>query len=722
MHSMIFAAALLITGSSPADETLSFSTDVQPILTKLGCNQGACHGSQYGKGGFKLSLRGFDDPADYFEIVKASKGRRIVLGDPELSLFIAKPSMKVPHQGGKKLIEGSSEYKTLLRWVEQGSPAPAVKEPQLKELFVSPAEIVAKPGARLKVAVTAKFDDGLSEDVSDRASFDSSSPAVAAVDAAGQASIVGKGEAVVMVRYLDRVGVCRLVSPYQNGDIKAGADFKPRNLIDERWLAKWKQLGLSPTTECTDAEFFRRIHLDTLGIVPQRDEVEKFLADKRPDKRDRAIEAVLARPEYVDYWTNKWGDLLRNNRNLLQEKGMWAMHQWLRSIFRDNVPMDRFVGELLTASGSPYQEGPANFYRVGRQPEDWAENAAQVFLGVRMQCARCHHHPFENISQQDYYGMTAFFTRVGTKRSMEFGLQSQDSVVYVREAGEARHPRTGQIVKPKPLGDGGATSSEEPDDRRRILANWLADRSNPALAKNIVNRYWGYYFGRGLVHPIDDLRVTNPASCPELFDELAKDLIAHDYDVKRLLRLLMQSRVYQSSSEGSSTADFDSENKYFTHYTVKRLSAEQLLDAVDSVCGTQERFNGLPEGYRACTLPDTSIPSRFLDAFGRPRREIACECERTDSPNMAQALQLLTGSLLNAKVQNPQGRIGAIIKKKAKPEEAVRELYFASYCRPPSDAELKAAASLVGQAPNLKEGLEDLLWAMLNSREFQFVH
>jgi len=714
-------ALLAAPALAHADDTMSFATDVQPILTKLGCNQGSCHGSQYGKGGFKLSLRGFDDQADYFEIVKASKGRRVVLGDPELSLLLAKPTMQIPHKGGKKIVEGSHEYKALLRWLEQGAPPPASKEPKLIQLLVSPAEQVTKPRAKVKIAVTAKFDDGTSEDAADRASFDSSSPGVATVDASGIASIIGKGEAVVMVRYLDRVAVCRLVAPFQPTDPKAFDGFKPRNVIDERWAAKWKQLGLAPSDACSDAEFFRRIHLDTLGIVPTREEVETYLADRRPDKRDRAIESVLSRPEYIDYWTNKWGDLLRNNRNLLQEKGMWAFHQWLRSIFRDNVPMDRFVADLLTATGSPFQEGPANFYRVGRQPEDWAENAAQVFLGVRMQCARCHHHPFENISQQDYYGMTAFFARVGTKRSMEFGIQSQESVVFMRETGEARHPRTGQVVKPKPLGAAAPSASEDPDDRRRDLANWLSDRSNLALARNVVNRYWGYYFGRGLVHPIDDLRVTNPAACAELFDDLAKDLASHDYDVKRLLRLIMQSRVYQSASAGNASSACDSENKYFTHYTVKRLSAEQLLDAVDVACGTRERFNGLPDGFRASTLPDTSIPSRFLDAFGRPRREIACECERTDSPNMTQALQLLTGSLLNAKVQNPQGRIAALVKKKTAPANAVRELYFAAFCRPPTDAEVKSAVALVGQSPNLKEGLEDLLWAMLNAREFQFV-
>lgn len=721
MRFLPIAAIALIAPPIHADDAMSFATDVQPVLTKLGCNQGACHGSQYGKGGFKLSLRGFDDPADYFEIVKATKGRRIVLGEPELSLLIAKPSMKIPHKGGLKLVEGSTEYKTLLKWIDQGAPGPVPKESRLTQLIVSPTEQVVRPGDKLRIAAKAAFDDGTTEDVGDRASFDSSSPTVVSIDADGHAKIIGAGEAVVMVRYLDRVAVCRLASPYPDVKPNPAATFKPKNLIDERMAAKWKQLGLSPAPECTDAEFFRRIHLDAIGVVPQRAEVEAFLADPNPDKRDRAIEAVLARPEYVDFWTNKWGDLLRNNRNLLQEKGMWAMHQWLRSVFRDNVPMDQFVAEMLTATGSPYQEGPANFFRVGRQPEDWAENAAQVFLGVRMQCARCHHHPFENISQQDYYGMTAFFSRVGSKRSMEFGIQSQETVLFLRENGEARHPRTGQIVKPKPLG-GKAVSGEEPSDRRRELADWLSDRSNLALAKNIVNRYWGYSFGRGLVHPIDDLRVTNPAACPEALDDLAKDLVAHDYDVKRLLRLILQSRTYQASSVGSPSAAVDSENKYFTHYAAKRMSAEQLLDAVDVACGTRERFNGLPEGFRASTLPDTTIPSRFLDAFGRPRREIACECERTDSPNMSQALQLLTGTLLNAKVQNAQGRVAGLLKKKATPPDAVRDLFFATFCRPPTDAELKSSVDLVGKAPNMKEGLEDLLWAIVNSREFQFVH
>ncbi|HVJ80372.1 MAG TPA: DUF1549 and DUF1553 domain-containing protein, partial [Planctomycetia bacterium] len=559
------------------------------------------------------------------------------------------------------------------------------------------------------------------EKVADRASFDSSSPSVATVSPDGVIKVVGVGEATVMVRFLDRVAVCRIQVPYAAPDAAAFSSFKPRGKIDEMVLARWKLLGLPPANVCTDADFLRRIYLDVLGLAPPLETLKAFLADTHPDKRDRAIDAVLARPEYADYWAYKWGDLLRNNRNLLQEKGMWAFHRWLKASFRDNVPFDKFVAELLTATGSPYQEGPANFFRVGNQPEDWAENTAQVFLGVRVQCARCHHHPFENISQADYFGMAAFFSRLASKPSGEFGIYGQDRVVYVRDVGEARHPRTGQTMRPQPLGGKPVPAGEaDPFDRRRDLVKWLADAKNPALAKNVVNRYWGYLFGRGLVHPIDDIRVTNPASCPELFDYLAADLIERKYDVKQLIRELLRSQVYQLASVGNPASAVDADNKYFARYTPKRLTAEQLLDSIDYACGTQERFNGLPDGFRASSLPDTTFGNRFLDAFGRPRREVSCECERGDSPNMAQALQLLTGSLLNRKVQDPAGRISKLAKAKTKAPDAVREIYLTALCRSPSESELAEGVALVASAPSLKEGLEDFLWAMLNTREFQF--
>ncbi len=381
--------------------------------------------------------------------------------------------------------------------------------------------------------------------------------------------------------------------------------------------------------------------------------------------------------------------------------------------------MDEFARQLITAVGSPYQNGPANFYRVADNPNEWAENTAQVFLGVRIQCAQCHHHPFESIAQKDYYSMAAFFARVGRKNSQEFGLFGRDSVIFIRDSGEARHPRTGELLPPTPLG---GTAVDDPLDRRRAFADWLTNPKNLGLARNLANRYWGYYMGRGLVHPIDDIRATNPASCPEVLEALAKDLIERRYDVKHLLRTIMCSHVYQTSPVPHPASVVDADNKFCARYSVKRMSAEQLLDAIDFACGTREKFAQLPSGYRAIALPDTNVNSRFLDIFGRPKREITCECERADTPNMSQALQFMTGTLLNRKATDSNGRVAKLMKEKAPIEQAVKEVYLCTVSRPPSAVEANEAAKLIQTAGSPKEGLEDLLWTLLNTREFQFVH
>lgn len=705
------------TTMARADRVVHFKTDIQPILTKQGCNQGACHGSQHGKGGFKLSLRGFDDVADYQEIVKSGKARRALLSEPELSLLLTKPTLDVPHKGGERIKRGSDDYDVILSWLEQGAPGPGEKDRNLQRIVITPAEAIVEPGSVVSLEVMAVYDDGSQESVLHKATFDSGSPGVAEVGQDGTVTAKGAGESAIMVRYLGKVGVSRVLIPY--GESVGLEVFSVRNRIDDLWLEKWSKLGLSPARICSDTDFFRRIHLDTLGTLPTAEEVRAFVVDTSLDKRDKAIDAVLQRPEYVDFWAYKWGDLLRNNRNQLGEKGMWSFHNWLRASFRENKPMDKFTEEIITAVGSPFQNGPANFYRVGRSAPDWAENAAQVFLGVRIQCARCHHHPFESISQSDYYGLVAFFSRVGTKGSQEFGIFNTDTVVFVRDTGDASHPQTGKVMKPTPLG---GEPTDDPLDRRRALAQWLLNRENPGLARNLANRYWGYYLGRGLVDPIDDIRASNPASCQEVLDFLARDLIDHDYDIKHLLRTIMSSHVYQLSSTGREESQLDAANKYFTHYTAKRLTAEQLLDAIDAACGTQEKFAQLPVGYRAISLPDSNVQSKFMDDFGRPKREMACECERSDTPNMTQALQFMTGDLLNGKVSAKTGRIERMVAEKKTVPEAVQEIYLNTVSRFPTADEAEKAAILVQRAPSVREGLEDLLWAMLNTREFQFNH
>ena len=742
-----FVAFFTLIAMSPAhaDEPVSFINDIQPILTKLGCNQGACHGAQYGQGGFKLSLRAFDDPADHVELVRGAFGRRIKNSAVEESLLLTKPLMDVPHGGGRRVRKESWAFETLVKWIRQGAPGPQANDRKLKQVVVTPTESILQPGQQALLTAKAVYEDGFEEPIERKASFDSMNASVVEVTPEGQITATGKGETVVMVRYLGTVTVSRIVVPF--GQSVGLESFAKNNYVDELWVEKWRKTGLSPTKLCTDEEFFRRIHLSTIATLPAIDDLKAFVADTDPDKRNKAIDRVLQRPEYMDFWAYKWGDLLRNNRNSLQKKGMWSLHNWLRASFRDNKPMDQFATELITAVGSPYQNGPVNFFVNGYQ-EEWTEATAATFLGVRVQCAKCHHHPYENISQADYHSLRAFFARVGKKSSWEFGIQGGEFVIYVNDTGEVGHPRTGAILPPKPLG---AAPSDDPVDRRRALAAWLVDKSNPAYARNLVNRYWGYYFGRGLVSPIDDMRVTNPAANAELLDALARDLIAHNYDVKHLLRTIMRSHVYQLSSLSSplplgeggrrpgegpevkpptnSTDPHtnppthpDGDNRYVTHFSPTRLKAEQLLDAVDFACGTQEKFPEVPLGFRAISLPDSNFPNEFLDAFGRPRRVIACECERSDTPSMTQALLMISGGLLNRKVNDGNGRIAKLVKANTPADQVVTELFLCTLSRSPTVEEQQAALAEIATASSPQEGYEDFLWTLLNTREFQFNH
>jgi uncharacterized protein DUF1553/uncharacterized protein DUF1549 len=444
-----------------------------------------------------------------------------------------------------------------------------------------------------------------------------------------------------------------------------------------------------------------------------------FLADKDSGKRARAVDKVLDRPEFVDFWTLKWGDLLRINRDLLNDKGMWSFHNWVRASLRDNKPVDGMVRELITAEGSTATEGAANYFVVSNGSADWAETTAQLFLGVRMQCAKCHHHPFEKWSQDDYAGMAAFFVRLGTKSSQEFGIFGSERIIFLRPTGEQGHLRTGRVVPPHPL-DG--PTMDDVTDRRRRLADWLTTPTNPFFARNFANRFWAYTMGHGLVEPIDDMRATNPASNPELLDALAADFAEHKFDLKHFLRTIFVSHAYQRSAAVSPGNAADAANVYHTRYTRKRLTAEQLADALDFATGTREKYQGLPAGTRAIQLPDTKVRSFLMDVFGRPARQVACECERTAQPNIAQALHLLNGDFLNRKIDDPKGRVATLVKAKAPTADLIAQLYLASLSRPPRPEEAARARDWLAAAPSPKDGASDLLWVLLNSREFLFNH
>jgi hypothetical protein len=703
-----------VTGAA-GPRLVSFRNEVEPVLTKLGCNQGACHGSQHGKGGFKLSLLGFEPEVDFTAIVKSAEARRVTPFAPEESLILLKPTLAVAHGGGKRMDPDSAAYQLLTLWLEQGAPGPREDDPRIVALKVYPQTRHMEPGQDQHLTVQAVMSDGAQRDVTAEARFDSLNEAVATVQPSGLARTIGRGEANIMVRYQGHAAMARLTVPF--GPAKPFL-FPARNLVDLHAAARWRELGLAPSPPCSDAEFLRRAMLDTIGTTPTPDEVEDFLADPDHDKRARLVDRLLDRPEYVDYWTLKWGDLLRVNSEKLGAQGMLAFNLWLRDSFRSNKPVNQMVEQLVTAQGSIFSNGPANFFRVAGTPEDLAETTAQVFMGVRLQCARCHHHPFEAYGQDDYYGLAAYFARIRSKGSDEFGLFGREQVVYVADSGEVYQPRSGKKMVPRPLGDGPV---DDPVDRRRALASWLTQRNPRWLARNIVNRYWGYLMGKGLVNPIDDLRETNPPTNPELLEALARAFIDSGFDLKNLLRLILTSRVYQLSA--AMTVDNRLDNMFFTHYMIKRLTAEQLLDAINAATGTTEKFRLRPAGTRAIALPDTTYASYFLDTFGRPGRAIACECERSGDPNLSQALHLMNGDLLNRKLLQPRGRLAGLLRDpKLTDATLIRRLYLLAFDRGPTAQEIEQAQVLIAEAPERAAGAQDLFWALLNSKEFLFNH
>jgi len=710
-----------------ARPAVSFREDVIPVLSKAGCNQGACHAAQYGQGGLKLSVFAFAPDEDHRNIVRDWMQRRISPADPGDSLILRKATLETPHGGGRRFDVGSYEHDLVSAWIRAGAPGLAAQEPEVVGLSVSPADRVYATGESQQLRVVARYSDGSERDVTHVARYDSLSDAVNTVSPAGQLTAAGHGQAGVMVRYQGQAKVSIVEVP--TGRTVDLSGFTPNNFVDELVAARWRRLGLQPSGPSNDAEFVRRAFLDAIGTLPPPDRVRAFLASSDPDKRAALVDELLGLTgdpkrdiytnEWSAYWALKWGDLLRNNRNDTGDGGMWALYNWTRRSLRENKPVDQFVREIITAQGSIFENGPANYYRIARDPAELAETTAQVFLGVRLMCAKCHHHPFEVYGQSDYYGLAAFFTRVGAKSSPDFGSLGGDSVVMVTSSGDVRHPRTGAIMQPTPL-QAKPIDPTAVADRRRPLAEWLTAKDNRLFAQNVVNRFWAYLMGAGLVEPIDDMRATNPATNPELLDALAADFVAHDFDIRRLMRVIMTSRVYGLSS--IPTADNATDTRFYTHYSVKRLPAEVLLDAIDTACGTREKFPNIPLGTRAIELPDPNYTSYFLDTMGRPQRVAVCECERTAEPNLAQVLQITNGDLIARKLTDPKGRISQLIADNRSDADAIAELYWHVFGRAPTAEDVAGAHAIIGRADNRREGLEDLMWAMCNCREFLFNH
>ncbi len=714
----------------------SFNGHVMPVLTRQGCNMGACHGAVAGKGGFRLSLRGYDPPADFHTITREARGRRVEPLDPAKSLLITKPTMATPHKGGKRLDPRSRDYRILAEWIANGSPAPSSGDAAVVRIEVDPPLSVLKKGDRQRFLVTAHYDDGSRLDVTDWAKFASADETVAMIDESGASEVIGHGEGAVTALFASKVAIARIRSPFPNdvpGEVFTSA---PRaNFIDDLVLAQLRQLRLKPSDRCSDEDFVRRAHLDTIGKLPTVDETRAFLADTAPDKRTKLIDALLQREEFVDYWSYRWADIFLVNGGLLRPEGVRAYYQWIRGGVAENRPWDRMVREVLTAKGLSTENGATNFYAVHQDPETLAENTAQAFLSLSINCAKCHDHPLEKWTNDQYYAFANLFSRVRAK-GWGGDTRSGDGVrtLYVEPRGDLIQPRTGKPQTPAPL-DGEALAPDDPGDRREALADWLVAPENPHFARSITNRVWAAYFGRGLVDPVDDLRASNPASNEPLLDALSAHLVESQFDLKALMRTILRSETYQRGGEVLSENRDDS--KYLSRHMPRRLMAEVLHDAIVDVTGVPASFDKValndgstqdtdfyPAGTRALELYDSAVQSYFLKTFGRNDREITCECERSNQPSMVQVLHLANGGTLNDGLASGKSIVERLIEEKADDARIVEEACLATLSRPPTEHERSGFLELLGSAGEgeRRAAVEDLFWALMTSREFLFQH
>jgi hypothetical protein len=699
------------------DLPISFPNQITPLFTKYTCNGGGCHGKSGGQNGFRLSLLGFEPNEDYEYLVKEGRGRRLFPAAPDQSLLLQKATARLPHGGGQRIEPDSPAYRLLRRWIEQGMPYGSDSDAAVTHIEVLPTERLMERDGKQQITVVAHYSDGTSEDVTRTTQFDSNDTEMAEVSPTGlvQTSQL-TGSVAVMARYQGHVAVFRATVP-----LGLETDKLPpaRNFIDELVDAKLKALGLPPSAVCDDATFVRRATIDIAGRLPTLEESEQFFRESSPTKRQDLVNRLVESTDYADYFANKWAAVLRNKRRLDAEKrATFAFHEWIRDSLNENKPYDQFVREIITATGTPGQSPAAGWYREAKDASAQLEDTAQLFLGLRIQCARCHHHPFEKWSQQDYYSFAAFFGQVGRKRG---SAPNEDRIFHKVGLASVKNPKTGESVKPSGLGAEPLEIAPEVDPRQ-ALADWMASPTNPFFARSLVNRYWKHFFGRGLVDPEDDMRVTNPASNPELLDALAKDFVDHGFDLKRLVRTICTSTTYQLSAEPNDWNQDDKQN--FSRFYPKRLNAEVLLDAIDQVTGTQTTFTGVPVGTRAVQLPDTGFNSYFLTVFGRPEASSACECERSSEANLAQSLHLLNSSEIQSKLTAATGNAARLAGDKSRsPEEKIRELYELAFSRQPTSDETSIATTHIHKhEQDPKRAYEDIVWALINTKEFLFNH
>lgn len=699
--------------------SITFEYDIQPLLTRYGCNAGACHGKSRGQNGFALSLLGFDSDFDFAAITREARGRRISPAAPDSSLILQKATGHLPHGGGTRFDIDAPQYRLLREWIENGSPRTPADAPKLLRVAVEPPSQSLKSDQEVSLKVFAEYSDGYRRDVTDSCSYQSNDRAMAAVSDEGlvKAGPV-PGETAILARYMNHIAVCHIALPLP-GEVadEVYSQLPVNNEIDKLVWDKLKVLGMLPSPLADDSKFLRRAYLRAIGRVPTPEETIAFLADTRTDKRSRLVDDLLQRPEYGDFWANKWADLLRPNPYRVGIKAVWSLDAFLRKSFRDNVPYDQFVRELVTAQGSTWRNGATVIYRDRPLTVEIGSSVSQLFLGVRLECAKCHHHPFEVWSQDDFYGFSSFFARVGHNGGLSPPISGGEELIFNKTSGLLKHGRTGVDVLPKTLHGEPLTLGPD-DDPREVLAEWMIDPENPFFAKVMANRVWADLMGRGLVEPVDDIRATNPSTNEPLLEFLAAEFRNNDYDVKHLIATIMKSHVFQLSSTPSNRNVADQRN--FSRSYRQRLRAESLLDAVNDVLQTEETFAAMPPGSRATQLWTHRSSSLFLDTFGRPDPNQDPPCERTSDSTTPQILHLMNSPQLNSKLASDSGRIAKLAASEKSADEIVRETYLLLYSRYPTADENKRAVATL-PAENRREAMEDLFWALLNTPEFLFI-
>jgi Protein of unknown function (DUF1553)/Protein of unknown function (DUF1549) len=720
---LLLAAVSFSAAGAQAADQVTFLRDVAPILNKVGCTSGPCHGAAKGKAGFKLSLRGYDPDFDYQVLLYDLSGRRFNRTDPGHSLMLAKPTQEIPHGGGLRIERGSPYYTTIYNWIAQGVPFGDPAKDKVERIEMEPAQIeMAKPGLEQQIKVVAHYLDGGVRDVTKEAVIASNIPDTA--DVTTDAIVKGAriGEATMLVRYEGKFGTV----PVTVLNPRPGFVWKQlsqNNFIDQLIDAKLRRLKIQPSAEIDDAAFLRRVSEDLTGELPTPAEIVAFVADPAASrvKRAREIDLLMARPSFVSHWTLKWGDLLQVNRKYLGDKGSWEFRDWIRDSVAQNKPYDQFVRELLTSRGSSDDNPAANYFRVTREPKPTMEKTTQVFLGVRMVCTQCHDHPFERWTQNQYYEMTSFFSTVGLRPGFESG---EEIVFDKRDDFDVRHPKDDRVMKPKFL-VAATTASLAPvplpdgANRRQALADWVTSKENPFFAKSMANRMWSYFLGKGIIDPVDDIRASNPPVNEELLNALTKDFKDHNYDLKRLIKTIVTSRTYQAGIETNEWNQTDQVN--FSHAVPRRLNAEQLMDALTEATGVRPEFPEVPADTTAEEFPDPHVgKDGFLDLFGRPQRESACECERKTDLSLPQALNLINGKTISDAVADPSGTIAKAMMAGSSDDALIKEMYLRTLSRTPTPSELDTSITYLQRGGRRAARAQDLLWALLNSKAFLY--